>query len=53
MYKNMKKNCHFTWTSYNEVNGIMATSPNGNKIFLRAAGIRVNSDEFRFLGERC
>ncbi|MBQ7852586.1 MAG: serine/threonine protein kinase [Muribaculaceae bacterium] len=32
--------CTWTWTSYNGVNGMKVTGPNGNSIFLPAAGFR-------------
>lgn len=43
-YSELRKNCFWTWKSYNDVNGLMVTGPNGNKIFLPAAGIRSGSD---------
>lgn len=35
--------CEWTWTSRNGVNGYKVTGPNGNSIFLPAAGIRIGS----------
>ena len=32
--------CTWTWTTYNNVNGYKVTGPNGNSIFLPAAGYR-------------
>ena len=32
--------CTWTWTTYNNVNGCKVTGPNGNSIFLPAAGYR-------------
>lgn len=32
--------CDWTWTTYNGVNGLKVTGPNGNSIFLPAAGFR-------------
>ena len=32
------KNCTWTWTTQNEVNGMKVVGPNGNSIFLPAAG---------------
>ena len=32
--------CTLTWTAYNGVNGCQVTGPNGNSIFLPAAGVR-------------
>lgn len=34
------KHCSHEWTSLNGVNGIRVTGPNGNSIFLPAAGLR-------------
>lgn len=36
--------CTWTWTTYNGVNGIKVVGPNGNSIFLPAAGYRYDSD---------
>ena len=36
-------NCTVTWTIYNGVNGSLFTGPNGNSIFLPAAGYRDDS----------
>ena len=33
-------NCSWKWTTYNGVNGQLVTGPNGNSIFLPAAGCR-------------
>lgn len=35
--------CTWTWTTYNGVNGQKVTGPNGNSIFLPAAGYRVDT----------
>ena len=35
--------CSWTWTTQNGVKGYKVTGPNGNSIFLSAAGIRVGS----------
>ncbi|MBR5984075.1 MAG: hypothetical protein IK025_10215, partial [Bacteroidales bacterium] len=37
-------NCTVTWTTQNGVNGRLFTGPNGNSIFLPAAGYRFDSD---------
>lgn len=42
-------NCTWTWTKVNGVNGYTVTGPNGNSIFLPAAGSRIGSD-FDFAG---
>ena len=36
----LKDRCTWTWTTYNNVNGYRVTGPNGNSIFLPAAGCR-------------
>ena len=38
--KELLNNCTCTWTTQNEVNGYKVTGPNGNSIFLPAAGFR-------------
>ena len=40
----LRKNCTWTWSKKNGVNGYTVTGPNGNSIFLPAAGIRYDSD---------
>lgn len=37
-------NCTWKWTTYNGVNGQLVTAPNGNSIFLPAAGNRLGTD---------
>ena len=39
-WSEIKNNCTFTWTTQNDVDGILATGKNGNSIFLPAAGYR-------------
>ena len=39
-------NCTWTWTARNNVNGMLVTGPNGNKMFLPAAGTYGASDMF-------
>ena len=39
----LRNNCTWTWTTQNGVNGRKVTGPNGNSIFLPAAGVRYNS----------
>ena len=39
----LKNNCTVTWTTQNGVNGRLFTGPNGNSIFLPAAGYRDDS----------
>lgn len=38
-------NCTWKWTTYNGVNGQLVTGPNGNSIFLPAAGFRLLTEE--------
>ena len=38
------KNCTWEWTALNGVNGYRVTGPNGNSIFLPAAGFRDDTD---------
>ena len=42
--KELLDNCTRTWTLQNEVEGTLVTGPNGNSIFLPAAGDRMNDD---------
>lgn len=45
----LRKNCTWTWTTLNGVYGRKVTGPNGNSIFLPAAGYRVR-DDLLFVG---
>ncbi len=47
----LKNNCTVTWTTQNGVNGRLFTGPNGNSIFLPAAGRRYGS-ELLYAGSR-
>lgn len=40
----LRSNCTWKWTSQNGVNGQLVTGPNGNSIFLPAAGCRYGTD---------
>ena len=40
----LRNNCTWTWTTLNGVNGYEVTGPNGNSIFLPAAGCRYGTD---------
>ena len=40
----LRENCTWSWTTQNGVNGYLVTGPNGNSIFLTAAGSRSNTD---------
>ena len=40
----LRECCNWTWTSTNGVNGYKVTGPNGNSIFLSAAGCRYDTD---------
>jgi len=42
--KELLNNCTWTWTTQNGVNGRKVTGPNGNSIFLPAAGGRYGTD---------
>lgn len=42
--KELVNNCTWKWTTYNGVNGQLVTGPNGNSIFLPAAGFRCGTD---------
>lgn len=42
--KELVNNCTWKWTTYNGVNGQLVTGPNGNSIFLPAAGYRDGTD---------
>ena len=48
-FEELVDRCTWTWTTYNGVNGYKVTGPNGNSIFLPAAGRR-NGTEFNFRG---
>ena len=39
-FEELINRCTWTWTTYNNVNGYKVTGPNGNSIFLPAAGYR-------------
>ena len=43
-FQELKDRCTWTWTTYNNVNGYKVTGPNGNSIFLPAAGSRDGSE---------
>jgi hypothetical protein len=45
----LRENCTWAWTTLNGVNGGLATGPNGNSIFLPAAG-KWNSTDLFFAG---
>ena len=45
----LKNSCTVTWVTYNGVNGRLFTGPNGNSIFLPAAGYR-NGSSFYYVG---
>lgn len=52
-YEEMKElynNCTLTWTTQSGVNGYKVTGPNGNSIFLPAAG-RCKGSSFDYVGE--
>jgi len=39
-------NCSWNWTTQNGVNGYKVTGPNGNSIFLPAAGYRIGTEVY-------
>ncbi len=39
----LRTKCTWTWTTQNGVNGYLVTGPNGNSLFLPAAGVRYDS----------
>ena len=43
-FNELQENCTWAWTSMNGINGRKATGPNGNSIFLPAAGYRSGVD---------
>ena len=43
-HNELLKNCTWTWTTQNGVQGYIVTGPNGNSIFLPAAGRRFGTD---------
>ena len=42
----LRNNCTWNWTTLNGVNGYTVTGPNGNSIFLPAAGYRYGSEAY-------
>ena len=44
--RELRYNCTWTWTTLNGVNGYRVTGPNGNSIFLPAAGYRCDSEAY-------
>ena len=46
----LKEECTWTWTTQNGVKGYKVTGPNGNSIFLPAAGRRIGSSLY-YAGE--
>ena len=49
----LKKNCRWEWTTQNGVKGYKVTGPNGNSIFLPAAGNRYESSLYRAGSNGC
>ena len=45
--------CTFTWTTHNGVNGELFTAPNGNSIFLPAAGYGYETEPGYIIREAC
>ena len=50
-WNELKKNCTWTWTTQNGVNGVKVTGTNGNSIFIPAGGRNYGSKGLRDLGE--
>lgn len=44
--KDLVNDCTWEWTTYKGVNGMKVTGPNGNSIFLPAAGYRSGTDAY-------
>lgn len=51
-WQELREHCTSTWTTQNGVNGIFFTGPNGNTLFLPAAGNRFESN-LGAVGSRC
>lgn len=51
-FTELRANCSFSWTTSNGVNGVRITGPNGNNIFLPAAGCASN-DEVHNVDSSC
>lgn len=49
----LNEDCTWTWTTQNGVNGMKVTGPNGNSIFLPAAGYRNSTDFHRSGSHGC
>ena len=43
-WQELRDNCTWTWKTLNGINGVEVKGPNGNSIFLPAAGYRGNDD---------
>ena len=43
-FQELKDRCTWTWTTYKGINGYKVTGPNGNSIFLPAAGLRFGTE---------
>lgn len=53
-WQELKNNCKFIWTKHNGVKGCEVFGPNGNSIFLPAAGgYYYDNDKIRYKGKRC
>ena len=50
-WKELEEKCQWVWTTYNGMNGYRVTGPNGNNIFLPAAGTMI-SERLSSLGEQ-
>ena len=45
-FEELIDNCTWKWTTFNGVNGYKVTGPNGNSIFLPAAGCRYGTEVY-------
>ena len=46
-FEELKNRCTWKWTTYKGINGMKVTGPNGNSIFLPAAGYRDDTLNYR------
>lgn len=49
-WEELKNKCTWTWENKNGINGYKVTGPNGNYIFLPAAGLRYCSGDVKYVG---
>lgn len=51
-FKELKEKCKWEWTKMDDFNGMKVTGPNGNSIFLPAAGWRNNNAGYQEINQR-